>query len=161
MNIFYLDHNPRKSARYLCDRHCVKMVLESAQMLCTAHRVLGTDSVADHYGLYKSTHIRHPCSVWTRESTGNYKWHYRLFLAMLDEYSIRYNRTHACDRLTIPLSGPPQRIPNAKFTIPPQCMPDEYKGIDTVQAYRRYYIHGKSDIAVWKFCPSPLWFKQK
>ena len=40
MNIFYLDKDPVKAAEMSCDKHVVKMILESAQMLCTAKRVL-------------------------------------------------------------------------------------------------------------------------
>ena len=53
MNIFYLDRDPKIAAQLACDKHVVKMILESAQMLCTAHRVLDGDDYADRYGLYK------------------------------------------------------------------------------------------------------------
>jgi hypothetical protein len=45
MNIFYLDKDPIKAAEYSCDKHVVKMILESAQMLCTAHRVLDGENI--------------------------------------------------------------------------------------------------------------------
>ena len=160
MNIFYLDTNPKIVSIYLCDRHCVKMILESAQMLCTAHRILGTDSVSDYLGLYKSTHKNHPCSVWTRASSNNYKWHFKLFTAMLDEYKFRYKRIHACTKLMSPLSEHPYKIPCLNFTAPPQCMPDEYKCNDTVKAYRNYYKYGKSHIAEWKFRNRPLFMEE-
>jgi hypothetical protein len=40
MNIFVLDQNPFVAARYHCDRHVCKMILEYAQMMSTAHRLL-------------------------------------------------------------------------------------------------------------------------
>jgi len=40
MNIFYLDKDPIKSAEMHCDKHVVKMIIEYAQLLSTAHRVL-------------------------------------------------------------------------------------------------------------------------
>ena len=47
MNIFYVDKDPVKAAKMLLDKHVVKMILESAQMLCTAKRVLdGTEYMA-------------------------------------------------------------------------------------------------------------------
>ena len=43
MNIFVLDDSPRKSAVAHCDKHVCKMMIEYAQMLSTAHRVLDGD----------------------------------------------------------------------------------------------------------------------
>ena len=44
MNIFYVDKDPKTAAKMMCDKHIIKMILESAQMLCTAKRVLdGTE----------------------------------------------------------------------------------------------------------------------
>ena len=40
MNIFVLDRDPIQAAKYMCDKHVVKMILESCQLLSTAHRVL-------------------------------------------------------------------------------------------------------------------------
>ena len=40
MNIFYLHENPEICAEYHCDKHVVKMILETAQMLSTAHRII-------------------------------------------------------------------------------------------------------------------------
>ena len=56
MNIFYLDRDPVIAAQMMCDKHVVKMILESAQMLSTAHRVLDGDEYADKVGLYKMAH---------------------------------------------------------------------------------------------------------
>ena len=53
MNIFYLSTNTDECARYHCDKHVVKMILETAQMLSTAHRVLDGDELADEKILYK------------------------------------------------------------------------------------------------------------
>ena len=69
MNIFYLDKNPDLSAQLHCDKHVVKMILEYAQMLSTAHRVL--DNSQD---VYKIAHKNHPCTIWVRENKSNYKW---------------------------------------------------------------------------------------
>ena len=44
------------------------------------------------------------------------------------------------------------------FTDPPQCMPEECKGDDTVLAYQKYYIVEKSDFARWKSRAIPEWF---
>ena len=62
MNIFYLDRDPVKAAQVQYNKHVVKMILESAQMLCTAHRYYGNENVP-----YKSAHINHPSSIWCRD----------------------------------------------------------------------------------------------
>ena len=158
MNIFYLDEDPIKISEMMCDKHNVKMILESAQMLSTAHRVLDGDGFADEYKLYKATHKNHPSSVWTRKTDENYFWHFDLFKAMLGEYTFRYGKLHKCMDLFYALEAAPSNIPKGEFTPPPQCMPDEYKCDDTVQAYRKYYIGEKAGFAKWKAREVPSWF---
>ena len=158
MNIFYLDEDPIVISEMMCDKHNVKMIVESAQMLCTAHRVLDSDEWCDRYGLYKATHKNHPSAVWTRTTDENYDWHFSLFVAMLNEYTFRYKKTHKCMDLFDALGCIPNNIPRGEFTSPPQCMPDEYRSDDTVQAYRDYYIGEKAHFAKWKFRETPDWF---
>jgi len=83
MNIFYLDHNPVLCAQYHCDAHVVKMILESAQLLSTAHRE--TDSPYADF-CYKSTHKNHPSAIWVRESTDHYSWLFELFKELSNEF---------------------------------------------------------------------------
>ena len=52
MNIFYLHSDPKTCASMHCDKHVVKMILETAQMLSTAHHELDGENVVE--GLYKS-----------------------------------------------------------------------------------------------------------
>lgn len=146
MNIFYLDNNPTSAARMQCDRHVVKMILESAQLLSTAHRELDGDDWADQQGLYKRTHKNHPSAVWARCSADNYQWLFRHFLALCDEYSYRYGKTHKSDdKFRHVLSFSPTNIStNESFTPPPQCMPDEYKSDNTIIGYRQYYALDKA-----------------
>ena len=40
MNIFYLDNDPKVAAEMHCDKHVVKMLVEYAQILSTAHRMV-------------------------------------------------------------------------------------------------------------------------
>ena len=89
MNIFYLDKRPDDCAEMHCDKHCVKMILEYAQMLSTAHRVLDEDDV--HPDLYKIAHKNHPSTIWTRSSKQHYDWLFRLFRMLSAEYSLRYS----------------------------------------------------------------------
>ena len=162
MNIFMLHSSPLIAAEMHCDKHVVKMILESAQMLSTAHRVLDGDDYADANKLYKTTHKNHPSSVWVRENHHNYQWLYLLFENLLLEYEKRYNKTHACDRLVDYLLPCPNNIDiiDYKITPLPQSMPDQYKvEDDTVQAYRNYYLGEKAHFAKWnKGTVQPDWW---
>ena len=159
MNIFYLHENPEICAEYHCDKHVVKMILETAQMLSTAHRIIDGDKWANDVGLYKMDHKNHPSTKWVRENSQNYRWAYQLFDELLQQYTIRYGKHHASERLLHPLKKVPHFIKQAnKTTEPPQCMPDVYKGEDTVLAYRNYYMYEKGSFAVWKI-QEPDWWK--
>jgi hypothetical protein len=155
MNIFLLDLDPKVSARYLCNEHVVKMVLESGQMLSTAHQL--ESDYTD--GLYKAAHVNHPSTIWTRESIGNYLWHYEYFCCMAEEYEERYGKQHLTHLLLQSrLSIPPEKITKKERTPIPLCMPDKYKQDDLVQAYRSFYIGEKLKFAHWSL-PSkvPHW----
>ena len=95
MNIFYFNDCPVLSAKAQPDKMLVKMPLETAQMLCTAHRELDGDEYADRVGLYKTAYKNHPCTIWARECFGNYRWLYKHFIALGEEYAYRYDREHA------------------------------------------------------------------
>ena len=93
MNIFYLDECPDKAARLQYNKHVVKMILESAQMLCTAHHIYGNDWQRDNVP-YKQAHLNHPSTMWTRLCRANYMWLYNHMIALGDEYTKRYGKTH-------------------------------------------------------------------
>jgi len=177
MNIFYLAEDPKVCAQDHCDKHVVKMILEYAQLLSTAHRVLdGKETkVLSNSGkryvsnwilddssdavLYKVAHVSHPSNIWTRASGHHYIWLWRLWHNLCLEYTERYNKTHiSWKKLRTYLSIPPQNIQDNGFTPPPQCMPDECKKNDTVQAYRDFYMAHKREFATWK-TQVPSWFK--
>lgn len=156
MNIFYLDDDVTTCAQYHCDKHVVKMILEYAQLLSTAHRVLDKDDVPSV--LYKATHINHPSAKWVRLSMANYKWLYELFMETCREYTFRYNKRHKSELLlSSHLRLVPKNIPVAHFTEPLQAMPFEFKVPgNSLKAYRQYYRNAKKDIANWTKRPVPL-----
>jgi hypothetical protein len=178
MNIFYLHYDVKYCAEMHNDKHCVKMILEYAQLLSTAHRVIDgvlTDGfsqsgrkakryiLADERDsiLYSATHINHPSAVWVRQSDANYVWLFRLFGALMDEYTYRYGKTHACERLADALSHRPKNIPKGNFTEPTPAMPDEYKVFgNSIESYRSYYINSKSHLAKWKERSVPVWYTE-
>ena len=184
MNIFILDDDARKAASYHCDKHVVKMILESGQMLCTAHwfgwnrvlnpppmRILKDLQVWLHSNVpqssqppWKMTHTRHPCTIWTQSTIGNYRWHSALGLALCEEYRIRYGKEHKCESVHRWLRDnvPPTFEHTAPVMTPfAVCMPDECKvSEDPVTSYRNYYNEKKVRFARWKYTETPSWFTQ-
>ena len=143
MNIFYLDKDPNKAARLQYNKHVVKMILESAQMLCAAHHVLGSKLDIP----YKLAHKNHPSTIWTRTNNRNYMWLYWHMIALGDEYTKRYGKQHMSITKCRHLHAHPDNIPHEPFEQPPQCMPDEYKDKCSIQAYWNYYIGEKYTVA--------------
>ena len=159
MNIFYFDECPVVSAEAQPDKMLVKMPLETAQMLCTAHRVLDGDEYADEHGLYKEAYKNHPCTIWARESRGNYEWLYIHFLALAMEYTYRYGKEHlSYTKLHEPLEKHPDNIHRGDMTPLAQAMPDEYKNDNPVVAYRDYVIHEKHYAKWEKNREKPKWW---
>lgn len=152
------------------------MILESCQLLSTAHRVLDgtkTDSVSPKSGrkvsrwvlpdgrdtlLYNATHVSHPSAVWCRASNNNYNWLYCHFLGLLNEYTYRYGKVHKCDALKYDLASCPHNIPIGPLTPVTPAMADEYKVPgDSVASYRKYYQNGKSHLHKYTKRPPPDW----
>lgn len=145
MNIFYLDPSPTVSAQMMSNKHIVKMILESAQMLCTAHNLLDNVTSINGVVLYKPTHKNHPSAVWVRSNANHYNWLYLHFEALHDEYTKRYHKIHKTfEKLNQVLSKPPKNITrNNLFSLPPTCMPDQYKQKSVTASYQSYYIAEK------------------
>ena len=176
MNIFYIDHDPIKAAQGMVDKHVVKMILESAQLLSTAHRLLDGTQVEGisktgrkakrwilHDGrqdvLYLATHIHHPSAVWCRQSVENYSWLVEHFFALMHEYTHRYAKKHACfGDLSFMLQSPPHKLKDYDWTNMPCAMADEYKiSDDPLTNYRNYYKIGKATMHKWTNRQPPEW----
>jgi hypothetical protein len=143
MNIFYLHYNPRLCAMWHVDRHVVKMILETCQLLCTAIWLCGGKAHC------KATHQNHPSSIWTRANKKNWVWLQNLGIALCEEYTYRYKKIHALETVIRDLEVP--NLPNGEFFPPTPAMPDEYKvHDDSLASYRNYYILGKSHLHFWK-----------
>lgn len=162
MNIFVLDLDPQKCAQYHCDKHVVKMIIETAQLLSTAHHVNGVNSIVKDF-LYKKTHENHPCAKWARISRANYKWLSELGLELCKEYTHRYGKIHKTQSLMYLLANHyPLNFNTDLKTIRPLCMPDKYHGNYAISSYRNYYINEKKDILKYTnrekphFVKSPL-----
>ena len=152
VNIFVLDEDPQAAAADHCDKHVVKMILESGQMLCAAH----PPEVAP----WKRTHYNHPCTVWTRSSQENYKWLACLGLALCEEYTKRYHKTHKSESVLLWCSeNIPRSIPDVPRTPYAIAIKDtKYHLGDAVASYRAYYLGEKSRFAKWSHGPKPSWW---
>jgi len=177
MNIFYVDSNPNIAAQCLVDKHCVKMILESAQLLSTAHRVLDGEQYVDQTQtgrkvkrwrlndareniMYSATHTNHPSAVWCRRSIENYSWLVDHMFALMDEYQYRYEKIHKVKSsgLGFHLQSPPYNLKDWDFTIPPSAMAPEYIISDNpIENYRQYYKRAKIHLHAWKKREKPDW----
>ena len=179
MNIFYLDNDVQTCAEMHNNSHCVKMILEYAQLLSTAHRFLDgvphvfkRETTGRQYTryilddsrdgvLYGATHINHPSAIWVRQSDANYIWLCNLLVALCEEYTHRYGKIHKVQRdglCYVLLWNVPKNIPHGPFTEPTPAMPDEVKiAGDSIASYRNYYNVSKTHLAKWKSRPVPEW----
>lgn len=180
MNIFILDENPYVAATMVCDKHVNKMIIESAQMMSTVHRMLDgepfraksnsgkTTQTYYRFGderddlYYLAVHKFHGCTKWTAESKDNYTWHYEHFCGLADEFKHRYGKDHKTFlKLGQMLSTPPENIPDVgltpfyqAMTHYPMCFHE-----DAVTAYRNYY-HAAKNFAKWeKGRDAPYWWE--
>mgnify|MGYP001327298768 CR=1 FL=1 len=135
MNIFCSSPDPFESAKFLDNKRVVKMVLETCQLLSTAINLSGGQ------GPYRSTHMNHPCSIWTRQSKHNYNWLVKHFDALLNEYTRRYGRVHKCRQYLRELYEGVQFIPHGPFTPFPNCT--TFKQVDNVYEAYRLYLNEK------------------
>ena len=169
MNIFVLDRDPQRAARYHCDRHVVKMPLETAQLLSTALWCLtpGRAPMWQKQGsIYRPTHRRHPCVLWTVHCLANFRWLTRLGVALLAEYSYRYGKRHgsggvigfAAEFAQAPLLPVRSWAPARRVTPFAQAMPEQYRRDDAVAAYRAYYLGEKASFASWTRRRTPCWY---
>ncbi len=151
MNIFVLDEKVEKCAEYHCDKHVIKMILESAQMLSAVVRLNGYDVG------YKLTHKNHPCTKWARESLSNYNWLVRLTRLLNYEYRYRYDKDINHKSYDLVKTLPIPDLPDIGLTPFAQAMPDQYKNKNAVKAYRDYYINEKSSFLTWTKRKTQMW----
>lgn len=158
MNIFVLDENPQIAAQMHNDKHVVKMILETAQLLCGVHHM--SDPTSTVQVPYKLSHKNHPCSIWSRECIENYVWLCDLGLSLCEEYTYRYGKRHKSqDVIEWCLVHNPNIPTNGNITPFALAMPDECKVNSAVESYRKYYIIHKKSLGSWKNRKEPDWFK--
>lgn len=183
MNIFFLDYCTKTCAEQHVDKHVVKMILEYAQLLSTAHRILDGNEYLDKTAngrnikrwkldnakldsiLFKASHINHPSAKWARESKANYRWLASLLHNLCEEYTHRYGKIHSVQRsglAEILRNNYPANFPENDIitrTDPPPAMPDECKVAgNSIQSYHNYYIMKKNHFAKWTKRDIPEWY---
>ena len=160
MNIFFLSLDPKTCALWHVDKHVVKMILETSQLLCSAHHLHPNEKYSPPY---KLTHKNHPSAIWTRTSLSNYKWLCTLGLELCKEYTFRYNKHHKCEVHLQQLFVNFPNIDDIGFTSPLLAMPDMYKDSrNPVESYQTYVFFEKSHILHWKKRePPPFYFAIK
>jgi hypothetical protein len=165
VNIFVLDNDPVKAARDMCNKHVVKMIVESAQILSTVRRL----KFSEHFNipdepsffpkLYKATHIHHPAVKWVAESVHNTEWLYKHLFALEEQYRLRYHKFHKTSNVIEELEQVKLAIWGESIVTASgdwhlhtpfvQCMPEEYRSIDPIASYRAFYIAKKAKFAKW------------
>lgn len=167
MNIFILARDPDQAAKYQCDKHVPKMLLEAAQMLCNAF--------PDGEAPYKRTHYNHRCSRWARETPENFQWLLRHAWALAEEYRFRFGRMHATEAVLFWVGHawkddddyqlPSPEIQSYRLGLTPNAISgtnmDRYRGGGAVASYRRYYAAEKARFAKWERGRSaPPWWRR-
>lgn len=153
MNIFVLDKDPKTAATMACDKHVVKMILETAQMLCAVGINKGYEMP------YKATHKHHPCTLWAGASHANWAWLIEHGLALCAEYTVRYGKVHKSQQIIEHARDINILFDEQQLTPFAQAMPPQYRNDCAVTAYRAYYLGEKARFATWK-TQTPKWWRE-
>lgn len=178
MNVFLLSLNPKENVKYYCDKHVVKMIVESTQLLCASSfrsysnisifdtkdekdmRLWNEWNISNNFMGYLPSHLKHPCTLWLIESLDNWLYLKDLAYCLINEWCYRYRHSpleHPCKKVLDNLAEP--KLPALGLTEPPQCMPEKYKiSNDVIMAYRNYYIGEKWKFVKWTKRGIPDWW---
>jgi len=153
MNLFFLDPDLQRCAEAHVDRHVVKIITEANQCMACAY----PKGVAP----YRHSYTNHPMTVWVRTNLANFNWTVEYCLALCYEYTYRYGRVHAGERVANWYKQNPPTIPNGELTEPPRCFGAFKDQINITTSvyddYRSYYKVGKSHLFNWKNRATPSW----
>jgi len=157
MNIFYLHQVASAAAEMHCDKHVGKMLIETCQLLATAHHTHGNGLAVS----YRPTHVNHPCALWVRSSKLHYEWTVKLGRGLGLEFQARYGRFHKSHQVLIEeLTLAPPQLTQTGWIDPPLVMPDSFKGSDPIESYRHYYASKSQTMPMTYYrgtIPPPDW----
>lgn len=165
MNIFAIYEDPVLAAKHLCDRHVVKMTLESAQLLCNAHWKMSSVINDIPYKALPKPYEYNPTVPWTYKNLGNYDWLIEHSVALCAEYTARYNKVHKCQEvIEWCQKNKPTRLQEGDRTAFAIAIKEHLRqkciiSNDPIQSYRRYYVLDKHKFATWKR-NKPDWWDQ-
>ena len=153
MNIFAVNSDPKIAARELCNKHIIKMPTETGQLLYLC------------FSNNKNNYYKHPAAVWTRNSLSNFEWLVEHGKELCLEYQRRYKRIH---RASLVINWAARNKDKLVFqdnglTEFARCF-GKYKSVlapvlDTIQAYKNYYLLDKKEFAKWPSIESvPNWW---
>jgi len=135
MNLFVLDTNPLTAATALNDKHVLKMILETAQLLDGGTRpimqAIQPNQTHEIVGI-PASQKNNPCIL---SASSEIVWDYahRHFIGLLGEYRYRYGKRHSYDtedmrrKLTERGNSARNGMSGAGFYL---AMPDAHKGRD-------------------------------
>lgn len=158
MNIFVLDTDVTKCAQYHCDKHIVKMPLETAQMISFVY-YKQTEKPKVDLMAFSKTHDKHPCSIWLQNSLSNFVYGCELGIKLVEEYRFRYNsqkHERALQIFQSSLLCLPE-IEDKGLTQFALAMPEQYKTDCAVTSYRNYYLAEKVQFLNYTKRDIPLW----
>jgi hypothetical protein len=158
------------------------MLLETAQLLYTAHWVLfyeellqykspaalsraqkqlevpeymwrAPDCITTKEPGYRPCHTHHPCSIWTRECSGNYLWLAELGLELAREFRFRFKKVHSCEEhIQWLYDNLPLNIRMGEREGFAQAMDEQYKiSKNPIINYRNYYNTSKKERGLIKY----------
>lgn len=189
MNIFILSEEREplvhyaQQAHYHIDKHVVKMIAESVQMLVTSlsfhanyDAMIGKLAAAPQIASsmpckpLSASMTKHPCTQWTCASIENFNYLACLALQLCQEHQYRYplSPCHAympwLEALVAELTrlgfGPTADLPK-QFAIAvkdPNKRTVATDHIIALDTYRDYYVRDKRNFATWKKRMKPVWY---
>lgn len=167
MQIFFLSRSAKEAAQMACDKHVVKQIIETAQILSTVwFKVHGSKHKLYHQlgWLCKPwPNKKHPSILWVEASRANYAWTVQYWGALLSEYTNRYHKFHKFQTMhdnLVTMIPDPSLVSDDFVPMSPeyQALPVELKDEDPVVAYRAYYKRDKARFAKWAHSETPTWW---
>jgi hypothetical protein len=166
MNIFPIADNycPILSAQELCNKHSVRMPIESAGMIAFAF----PENETSIPNVRSNRHYSHPASIWARKTKENLEWLILHGLAQCEEYSRRYKRRHAAQDFIEWSSNQYKFLSFVDQGLTPfaRCFSSHKESLDqtepdTVSAYRKFYWLDKKEFAKWPSIKEiPAWWNE-
>mmetsp|Transcript_28037 Transcript_28037/g.45124 ORF Transcript_28037/g.45124 Transcript_28037/m.45124 type:complete len:262 (-) Transcript_28037:144-929(-) len=179
MNIFFLSMSPKQAARWHANIHVVKMIVETAQLLCNVHHRQREHCLPPYVNKsripYKESaagHRKLGSMIWVAESLGNYRWAVQLGLELCIEYNKGRGRAagktskHKTQKVLEWLRDHEPSFLRSKRTpvkAKHLAMPPRFKkAASSVQAYRDYYYSKRRKMKMeWPSGRTPVWWEAK